>query len=114
MENKIRFFDETFKALLAVMVSAWVLYVILIFFIGDNDNCVPPGFPTGVFVGGAYVVAIASVLPIVYGLVRVLFWPNGPKSRSTYIAGWVMSGLASLFVGAVILFAFLLSQFGCQ
>lgn len=113
MDNKIKFFDETFKVLLSMTVCAWALYVVFVFFVGDSEGCVS-GTPGWLITILAWTVGILSAPPLIYGLARLLFWPNGPKDKSVWASGWIVSAGVGIFIAAVILFAIGLSQFGCQ
>jgi len=110
--NKTKFFDETFKVLLAVTVSTWLVYVAFIVFVGESESCAV-GAPGWLFTTMAVTTGVMSAPPLVYGLVRLLMWPGGPKSGVKAGAWFVGTGVV-LFVVAATLLALAISQYGCR
>jgi hypothetical protein len=113
MENKLKFFDETFKVLLTMTVCAWIIYVMFLLFADDNKGCVS-GPPTFVLTGLALAAGILTAPPLIYGLVRLVFSTKEPKSAITWMAGWMIAGGIAIFVTGAILLALALSQYGCR
>ena len=111
MDSKIKFFDEVFKMLVSLAVCAWVIYGMLVIFVSDGDSC--GAEVSGLFRVCALAAGILTAPPIVYGLIRLVFWPEGPKSRAVKVASVVLSCGAGLFVAIVILFAAAVAR-GCQ
>lgn len=113
MENREKFFDETFKILLSVTVSVWVIYVAFLLFAGDSKVCTttPPDPILNVM---AIAAGVLTAPPLVYGLVRLLFWPKSPRSGSVWLAAWVICCGVGIFVGGAVLLAFALLQYGCR
>jgi hypothetical protein len=113
MDNKIKFFDQTFKVLVILAACTWAIYLMLLLFAGDSATC-KLGAPSQIFTIAAWTVGILTGPPVAYGLVRVLFWPGGPKNRAVYVAGWMVGVGAALFIAATVLFALAISQYGCH
>ena len=111
MDNKVKFFDEVFKLLLALTACAWLIYIALVIFAGDTTGCIHAGW---LFTASAWTAGIFSAPPIVYGLGRLLFWPGGSKGTKVKVMGWGLSVGAGIFISLVIIFALVVSQFGCQ
>jgi hypothetical protein len=110
--DKIKFFDEVCKLLLALAACAWIIHVMLVLFVG-NEGCMAVD-STMLFRISSFAAGIMTAPPIVYSLVRLLFWPGGPKNTSVHVMGWVLSGGVGLFIATAIIFALTISQFGCQ
>ena len=110
MNGKIRLFDETLKVLVATAATSWLLYVVSIVFISENDVCTSDSLYNAV----ALITGLLTALPFVYGLVKLLVWPNGQKSVFNKFAGWIVSCGVGIFIVAVTLFALAISQYGCQ
>ncbi|HTH71835.1 MAG TPA: hypothetical protein VL737_00545 [Candidatus Pristimantibacillus sp.] len=113
MESRLKFFNETFKVLLAIMVCGWLMYLALIFLVSDNNRCMADT-PDLLFTISAWTVGILSAPPLVYGMARLFFAPNSGKSQLSQAAGWIVSIGAGIFVAGLILFALAISQYGCQ
>ena len=108
--DKTKFFDQTFKMLLALMASAWVIYFLLLIFASDAKDCMAG---TGrLFTTSAWLAGVSSAPPLVYGLFRFIAWPNGPKTSAGKVGILVIG--ASIFVTLAILFALAISKYGCQ
>lgn len=113
MNNKLKFFNEAFKILLAIATTTWAIYLALIFLVEDREGCAA-GISGQLFTVLALIAGGLSALPLLYGLLRLLFWPNGQKSRTVLSGGWVMACGIAVFITAIILFALALSQYGCS
>lgn len=113
MYNKLKFFDETFKVLLAVAASMWAVYGMTIFFSEGEESCAYD-ISSPFFTALAVAAGIMTALPLFYGLARLLLWPDGSKSRANWLGGWVISTGLAVFITAVIIFAVVVSQFGCR
>lgn len=111
--DKEKFFDDTFKMLLAVAVGVWIVYVVFLLFAGEGKAC-EAGSSELMLSALALSAGILTAPPLVYGLVRLLFWPNGPKGSSTWVAAWFVSLGVAVFVAGAILFALAISQYGCR
>lgn len=112
MDNKIQFFDQTFRLLVVLAGCAWAIYAMLLIFAGDSNGCAAD--VSTLFTVSALAAGIFTAPPIIYGLARLLFWPNGPKTNMLGVAGWVLSVGAGIFITVVILFSLAISQYGCQ
>jgi hypothetical protein len=84
----------------------------LVLFVGD-EGCMAID-STLLFRISSVAAGIMTAPPIVYALVRLLFWPGGPKNTSVYVMGWILRGGVGLFIAVAIIFALAISQFGCQ
>lgn len=109
--NKLKFFDEVFKLLLALVACAWGIYVLLALFASDVDGCAVGS--TWLLSGSAIAAGILSVLPIIYGLIRLLFWPNSSSGVKTTATGWILSCVVAIFTSLVILLVLMISRYGC-
>lgn len=113
MNNKEKIFDDTFKILLSLTVTTWVIYGVFLLFAGENRSC-QPGPPEMILSALAIATGVLAAPPLVYGFVRLLFWPKSPKNTATWIAAWVIGVGMSVFIAAAILFALAVSQYGCR
>jgi len=113
MENKIKLASGTFRILGILMIGAWVVFVVSLVLLGDSPDCTE-GTHDAFFTTLAFVVGGLTAPPLVYGFVRLLFWPKGTKTKLGMVAGWVVGGAIGIFVAAVVAFAVSISQFGCQ
>lgn len=111
--DKEKFFDDTFKMLLALTAGVWIVYVVFLLFAGDGKVCEAASSELILNVL-ALSAGILTAPPLVYGLVRLLFWPEGPKGQTIWIAAWFVSCGVAVFVTASILFSLAISQYGCR
>ncbi len=113
MDNKQKFFNQTFKVLLALTISIWAIYVMLLLFAGTKEACMS-GAANRILSQFAWVAGVFSAPPIAYGLVRLLQAPTGSGGKSSKLSGWIIGCGAAIFVGAVISFAVIISAYGCH
>ena len=113
MDNKQKFFNQTFKVLVVLTITIWAIYVMLLLFAGTKEGCTS-GAADRILTQFAWVAGICSAPPIAYGLVRLLQSPTGGGGKSTKLSGWIISCGAAIFVAAVILFAIIIAEYGCQ
>jgi hypothetical protein len=109
----LKFFDETFKILLAIAVSIWAIFAALILFVDDRQGCVS-GAAGGLFTVMAIIAGVMSAPPLLYGLARLLWWPNGAEGKGVWAAGTVILSGVGFFVAAAVAFAITVSHFGCR
>jgi hypothetical protein len=112
MKDKVRFFNEAFKVLGATAASMWVLYFSFLLFVGDSAGCAV-GSSGQLFGALALVAGLLSAIPLIQGLLRLLFWPTGQKVKGVWTGGWIVGCGIAIFVIALILFAIAASQYGC-
>jgi hypothetical protein len=111
--EKLKFFDQTFRMLLYLVICLWGLFILLVVFVGESQRCADSA--SWLVSSAAWLAGVSSAPPLIYGLVRFLFWPNSPKK-----GGWIkVGGLilcigAGLFVTGVILLAQAISHYGCR
>lgn len=110
--NKEKFFDETFKVLLALTLTTWALYAAFIVFVGDSQNC-SAGAPSWLFSSLAVISGLLTAPPLAYGLFRLLQWPGGPK-KGVKAGGWFVSIGIVIFVFAATMLALAISHYGCK
>ena len=109
----INFFNETFKILLVMTVCAWLLYIAFVVFVGDTEDCAL-GAPGWLFNVLPVTTGVLTAPPLIYGLVRLLYWPKSEEGESVWLAGWLVGSGIVVFVVAAILLALALSQYGCR
>lgn len=109
--DKTKFFNQTFKMLLSLSVCLWALYFLLVAYIAESQGCTPGA--DWLVTTGAWAAGISSAPPLMYGLARFIFWPNGPKGMAVLLGGWMLSFGAAVFVTVAIVFALAISNYGC-
>ncbi len=109
----IKLFNETFKILLAITVTTWLLYIAFIVFVGDTEDCAlgAPGWLFNLF---AVTAGVMSAPPLVYGLARTLFSRHKDDHESAWAAGWIVGAGMVIFVIAAVTVALAISQYGCR
>lgn len=108
--DKTKLFSQTFKMLLGVMASVWVIYMMLIVFASDASECMAG--TSRLVVVSAWLAGILSAPPLIYGLIKLLFYPNSAKTGK--LSGWVLSIGAAIFISLVILLALAIAEYGCR
>lgn len=109
----IKFFNETFKILLAMTVCTWLLYGAFIAFVGDTTDCAL-GAPDWLFNVLAVTTGVMTAPPLVYGLARTLFSRHKDDHESVWAAGWIVGIGMVIFVVAAVMVALAISQYGCR
>lgn len=109
----IKLFNETFLILLGMTICVWLLYIAFIVFVGDTANCAM-GAPSWLFKAFAITAGLMTAPPLVYGLARTLFARHKDDHESEWAAGWMVGFGMVIFVGAAVLVALAISQYGCR
>ncbi len=109
--SNLKLFNQTFKVLVVITVCIWAIYIMVLLFAGTKGACAS-GAATRLVNQFAWLAGIFSAPPIAYGLTRLLLWPNGTL-KANKGSGWLIGSGAAVFVGALTLFALLISQYGC-
>ena len=91
-------------------ICAWVIYLMLIVFAGNSEGCTVSNI-AWLFSAFAWIAGILSAPPLIYGLARLVFWPNGEKNKLLSVG--IVAGGAAIFVTAATLVAMAVSQYGC-
>ena len=113
MNNKLSFFDDTFRILFTLTISVWALYVALVIFATEGQSCMP-GTSNGVLGVCALVTGVLSAPPLLYGLVRLLAWPDGPRIKNLWLIGLIIGAGVIVFVALATFLAMAIAQYGCR
>ncbi len=114
MDSKEKFFDDTFKMLLALTAGIWVVYAVFLLFAGDGKICQASPPSEAILNGLALSAGLLTAPPLVYGLARFLSWPGGPKNKAGLAGAWLVGFGMAVFVAAATMFALAISQYGCR
>ena len=114
MNDTSTFINDTFMVLLTITASTWIIYLLFIGFTGDGPGCAASTVAKSFYDIISWAAGILTAPPLVYGLLRLLFWPTGTKNVGVWAAGAVAAGGIAFFVVAVVLFAQAIAQYGCR